>query len=1002
MSLLFDKSILCPILVGRESYLNLLRQHLDEARNDQGQTFLLTGEAGIGKSRLVTEAKAWATQNGLFILQGNCFEHERVLPYAPMLDLLRGFIAVHSAETLKSYASELVKLIPELLVLLPDITPSPALEPAQEKRRYFQTLNKFISGQNIPSLVIIEDIHWCDDTSLEFLLYFARRISNTTIFLLLTYRNDELHPSLQHFLADLDHAHLASEMTLNRLPRADVETMIAAIFEQPGPIKPEFTEVIYSLTDGNPFFIEETLKALIVSGDIYYSLGGWTRKPVNELRIPRTVQDAVQRRTAQLSEATQQLLILAAAAGRRFHFDLLQRLTQFSESELLKQVKELIVAQLVVEESADHFLFRHALTQQAIYSHLLVRERRALHRKIAEALEEMHGPMNNTRLAELAYHTYEARMWEKALYYSQQAGERAQHQLYTPRAALDHYNRAFEAVRQLHVPIPLALFHKRGQVYETLGEYELAHSDFEAELTEARLRTVPQGEWQALIDLGFLSASRDYAKAGEYFRAALSLTPGLSDPALVAHTLNRVGNWHMNLAQPGEALQYHFEAARIFESLKDKRGLAATHDLLGITHLVACDLTKYVTHYELALKLFRELDDRGGLVASLSIYATRGADYLACVAAPVLVPLVDRLRDGRQALEIAQQLGARPAETLGNLWLGLSLVSAGEYSQGIKHIQAGFELAKSIEHRHYMVTGHMILGAFYLDIFAFPLAEFHLAQARSLAQETGSHLWLGNVTAFLADLHTQQYNFAKADAILHTLLTPDVPMQTTHQRQLWRAKAEWHLVQGHAADAFVIAQQLIESAPASGTPDVRTNTIPRLSLLLGEAALALRRYATSQRALQSAQQAAQTLSLKPLIWRILLAQGRLARAQGKEEQAEIYFGEGKALLDSLAEDLALLDSSFPQYLRQRSDHLMRARGNPARVLVKNQFDGLTPRERGMATWIAQGKSNKEIAEALILSNRTVESHISNILAKLNFTSRAQIAVWAVEKGLLKT
>jgi DNA-binding CsgD family transcriptional regulator/tetratricopeptide (TPR) repeat protein len=997
MASLFDKPILCPILVGRESYLDRLRQHLDEVPNGHGQTFLLAGEAGIGKSRLVAEAKAWAQQNGLMILQGNCFEPDRVLPYGPILDLLREAIAVHSAETLRTFASELVKLMPELRLLLPDITPSPALEPSQEKKRYFQTLDQFITGPSGGALVIIEDIHWCDDTSLEFLLYFARQISRVPIFLLLTYRDDELNPSLTHFLADMDHARLASELTLNRLSQADVEAMIAAIFEQSHPIKREFAEIIYSLTDGNPFFVEETLKALMVSGDIYYSMGGWTRKPVSELRIPRTVQDAVQRRTDQLGETTRQLLILAATAGRRFDFDLLQRLTQSPETELLKQVKELIAAQLVVEESADHFLFRHALTQQSIYSHLLVRERRALHRRIAEALEEMQNPTNNARLAELAYHTYEAGMWEKALDYSRQAGENSQHQLYTPRAALEHYNHAFEAARQLQVAVPLLLFHERGQVHETLGEYELAHVDYEAELTNARGRGDQEGEWQALIDLGFLSASRDYSKAGDYFRAALALAPVLSDPALVAHTLNRVGNWHLNLAQPADALQYHFEAARIFEALSDKHGLAATHDLLGITHLVVCDIPRYVAHYEQAMKLFREVDDQGGFISSLSIYATRGADYLACVAAPVIAPLADRLQDGQQALEIAKQLGARPAETLGNLWLGLSLASSGEYSQGCARVQAGLELAKAIDHRHFVTTGHMILGAFYLDVFSFPLAEVHLEQAQILARETVSHIWLGNITAFLADVHTQQNNFAKAEAILQTLLTPDLPMQTTHQRQLWRAKAEWDLAQGHAAEAFAITQGLIENAPDAGT-----NTIPRLSLLLGEAALALRRYATSQVALQNARRVAQALSLKPLLWRILFAQGRLARAQGKEEQSQIYFVEAQSLLDSLSADLALSDSGLSQLFGQRSERLMRSRGNPARLVARDQFDGLTRRERDIAALIAQGKSNKEIAETLVLSHRTVESHIRNILSKLNFTSRSQIAVWAAEKGLLKT
>ncbi|MCI0608000.1 MAG: hypothetical protein L0Z71_02925 [Anaerolineae bacterium] len=138
----------------------------------------------------------------------------------------------HSLGPLEPFASDLAKLVPELGISLPNVAPSSPLEPAQEKLRYFQTLNNFIEEGSLGSLVIIEDIHWCDDTSLEYLLHFAPRIPKISSLLLLTYRNDELNPSLRHFLADLDHARLASEMTLNRLAQEDVEAMIAAIFGQ--------------------------------------------------------------------------------------------------------------------------------------------------------------------------------------------------------------------------------------------------------------------------------------------------------------------------------------------------------------------------------------------------------------------------------------------------------------------------------------------------------------------------------------------------------------------------------------------------------------------------------------------------------------------------------------------------------------------------------------------------------------------------------------------------
>jgi predicted ATPase len=168
--------------------------------------------------------------------------------------------------------------------------------------------------------------------------------------------------------------------------------MLRAIFSLSRSARLDLPDPIYELTEGNPFFVEEVLKSLIAAGDIVYMNGRWNRKPLAELRIPRSVQDAVQQRTAHLSEGARQVLNLAAVAGRHFDFAFLQEVTQQDEAQLLQLLKELIAAQLVVEESAEQFAFRHALTRQAVYAQLLGRERKALHRTIAETFERRGAP----------------------------------------------------------------------------------------------------------------------------------------------------------------------------------------------------------------------------------------------------------------------------------------------------------------------------------------------------------------------------------------------------------------------------------------------------------------------------------------------------------------------------------------------------------------------------------------------------------------------------------
>ena len=996
MSLLIDKPILCPVLVGREAYLHLLRQRIEEARLGHGGTFLLAGEAGIGKSRLVTEAKAWAQQNGLMILQGNCFEPDRALPYAPLVDVLRGFITGYSAESLKPFASELVKLIPDLDMLFPDIISSSALEPAQEKKRLFQILNELMTGKTSGSLVIIEDLHWCDDTSLEFLLHFARGLSAHPILLVLTYRSDEIHPALQHFLAELDRARLATELRLNRLPLTDVEEMIRVIFAQQGAVKDEFLQAIYALTDGNPFFVEETLKSLVTAGDIYFTHGSWTRKPVSDLHIPRTVQDAVQRRTRQLSEPARQLLQLVAVAGRRFDFSLLQAVTGQREPELLRSVKELIEAQLILEEEDEYFTFRHALTRQTVYADLLGRERRMLHSTIAKTLENRltENASATSSIGDLSYHFFEAGIWGSALDYARRAADHAQ-AMYTPRAAIEHLNRAIIASQHLSLSLPLDLYRARGQQYETLGDFEAAQYDFQIMLKEAQARHDQQMEWQALIDLGFLWAARDYTRTGDYFQQALTLAQRLDDSATLAHVLNRVGNWHLNIDQLHEALRYHHEALRIFEALGDQRGLASTHDLLGITYYAMNDIHRGVAHYEQAIRLFRELDDRGGLASSLVISASHGSEYLGSTAVPIRNSLADRLKILQEALALARQADAKPAETMITIWLGMNLNSSGEY-RGFALLREGLARAEAIHHQHFAGVAHMILGISYLEVLAPELARDHLKIALDLAHATKSMIWIGMINGHLALAQLQLGDIAGAKATLEAALPPDTPMDTMGNRNLWAAYAELLLAQRKTDKALSVIDELISASPNIDQEGEYSNA--RLSQLRGEILLALRRYASAEKALRGALLSAQTLDLKPQEWRAWGALSRLHRAQGKPELAE----EASMMASKVMEEVAAsLDGDLRDQFRARALAQWREPGRRSRKEAANrQFGGLTAREREIASLIAAGKSNLEIAEALTLSHRTVEAHIGNILSKLDFSSRAQIAVWAVEKGLV--
>src|SRR5437764_935593 len=253
----FHQPIVCPILIDRNNELAILHELIDQAKSGRGQVVLLSGEAGVGKSRLVAEVKSHAAFHDFLLLQGSCFPTDHAIPYAPLLDLLRSFLASHSLATttagVMQVAQAFLPLLPDVSHLLPEaqkVPPLTSLDPEQEKRRRFEILADFLTAQAVERSVflIVEDLHWSDDVSLEFLHYLARRCSVYPLLLLLTYRSEEVLPGLRHFLAQLDRERLAQEISLARLTRDEAEAMVRAIFALPRSDRLELPDPIDATT----------------------------------------------------------------------------------------------------------------------------------------------------------------------------------------------------------------------------------------------------------------------------------------------------------------------------------------------------------------------------------------------------------------------------------------------------------------------------------------------------------------------------------------------------------------------------------------------------------------------------------------------------------------------------------------------------------------------------------------------------------------------------------
>lgn len=991
MAQFFAQPVVCPVLIGRANAVAVIDHLIDALATPRSQILLISGDAGIGKSRLVGEAKTYANARGAMVLQGACFPQDQTCPFAPLRDLMRANFADPLGE-LAPFAHELYPL----LDLLPPATTllAPAADSEQQKRRLFAALAQLIlrDAAQRPLVFIIEDLHWSDPVSLDFLLFLARQAASMPVLLIGTYRGDEVGPALRHYLMQLDRTRLAHELVLAPLTPAEVEMMIQRIFDLHRPIHAEFVSTLYTLTEGNPFFVEELLKALVVAGDIFIVDGKWDRKPIDPLRIPRSVQAAVQQRIEHLSADARHVLGLAAVAGRRFDFDLLRQITGYSERDLVGLIKELIGAQLVTEESADQYAFRHALTRQTLYANLLARERQALHRTIAEALEQIRAAPTD-RLADLAYHYDAAGAWEQALTYAEQAGLHAQAS-FAPQAAVTQLTRALAAAERLGLTPTPQIYQARGRAYETLGQFTLAQADYDRALQAAHTANDPAAEWPILIDIGTLWTGRDYAQTGQWFTRALDLANTIGDPRLRAHSLNRLGNWLTNVGRTAESLATLYDALAAFEALGDAQGIAETHERLGMANGMYGDTISSERHYRLAIERFRALGDQRGLSYSLAGscgYPSPGFSATVFVVRESRAACHSRLAEAAQlARQIDWQAGRAFAE-----WIAaVNCASFGEFGDALAHADAGRQIAEEIGHRQWTTAAHWTRGFVFATLLAPERAVAALEIAVPLARSLGSSFWINNSIAYLGRAYRMRGDLASARALLAPALPPDGrPHNIQQQHVLW-AWGELLLAEGDAQGALRIAETLLASAP--GTP--HDQPIPALLKLQGEALLKLGRAGDAASALEAARQGAQERGEQPLLWQIQVALGRAYRQLGRDPEAQHALAAASAVVVTLA--AAITDDELrEQFLRMVGATIHES----ALATSRRKFaepDGLTAREYAVIALIARGYSNRAIADALVIAEKTAEGHVSSILRKLGFSSRTQAAAYAIQHGLL--
>ncbi len=444
-------------LVGRDAELAQLRELWRTAVGGSGRCALIGGEAGAGKTRLARELAVYARLGGAVVLTGGCYEFEATTPYLPFVEALRRFVREASAaelqRTLGDQAAVLARLAPELAVRLGPLDPAPVLSPPEERLRLFDHVARWLQAVASPRgvLLILDDLQWADQGTLQLLHYLLRHLAGDSLLALATYRVEEIGPEhpLGFLVAELNRERLVTRVKLGRLDAAATGEVLAALFGQDS-VSGQLTTAIYRETEGNPFFVEETVKGLIDQGVIYRRGDQWCRDEDVELRLPEGVRAAIARRLERLSAPCRDALQTAAALGKSFRFDDLALAGPADEEALLDALDEARRSQLVEEEgSGDRFAFTHDKIREVLYAGMNPVRRRRLHLRLGEALLARSGDRRDERRAEvLAHHFHHAGDHERGLTWALAAAEQAQ-AVFAHEEALAHCRRALDCAAAL-------------------------------------------------------------------------------------------------------------------------------------------------------------------------------------------------------------------------------------------------------------------------------------------------------------------------------------------------------------------------------------------------------------------------------------------------------------------------------------------------------------------------------------------------------------------------
>jgi DNA-binding CsgD family transcriptional regulator/tetratricopeptide (TPR) repeat protein len=967
-------------LVGRSRELDRVRAALERATAGAGNTLLLAGEEGIGKSRLAAEALAVAHQGEFLTLSGTAYALHTDLAYAPVLEAIGPFLAGLAPGRL----TQLVRGLPDLGRLfsnLPLGMPAPLGDPALERTRFFEAFARLVEriAAERPLVILIDDLHWADHASLDLLHYVARGLTDQRVLLLGTYRLDEAraHPRLRSLIRSLQRLELAEEMTLAPL-RPDAVAKLAASLLQGQP--PEaLLSFLQDRAAGTPLYVTALIRGLRESGDLFRAGGAWTVGSDSLSAVPPVVYDLVLGRLERLDASERAFVELLAVAGDSASQAVLMRVRGIASEELDAAVRRLSEMGLVVEKSAGrNVLYRaaHPLVAEVAYAELPESRRRRLHIEVAAALESV-GVKDPQRLA---LH-YRGAAWEAD-------SNRALEVLMAAGAAAAKVHADAEAAGHFAAALELARMHDPGQVselLERLGEAQMRAGQLDlavAAWLEAVGQRKDSGDWPAVSHLHGLLAIGEWER-GRFAEAEAQLAAGLATAKRHAADAELLELRHIQLqlrARQADIAGLEEVLAALVEA-----GGTAQAAVAAVTRGDAAFMQgRFAEARDLVLRA-QQTAERAGLIA----LAARAHRHLAMTAANTGdiqlarehlasdLALVDRA--GSPTLEVGSRAFAVGMDLVSDAWE--ECLASGKRLMALSN-RIGSPRGPAVS-----LAAQAIIYAYRGELAA---ARRSAAEARRAyggkAAAVDRHIFvLVEIADAIVALASGEPERARAFAGTAVATPTTLPVLG------FAVQGEAEVAANDPAAALGTAQRLRGLGPNAPWPVACASWIEGIALaVLGQRSAALA-------CLRDAANRLEALGLP--------YQEAKARLRWAEVTVGSRDGDGDALPDkSKAADeahraLNVFDRLGARPMADRARRLLRDLGERPPRPHRGLTGDLSERELQVVRLVAGGLSNAEIAELLFISPRTVTTHLQHIYGRLGLSSRTALIGWVMDRGL---